>query len=82
MKLPLSALLLGCLTLLTGCLASGGPAAGRPTAQSIPAAAPVAEGTVLWKERLEQPYVFLEHVGDQRNLGSTLDSWNWRSSSA
>lgn len=27
---------------------------------------------VAWKERLEQPYVYLEHVGDYRRLGEAM----------
>lgn len=61
------------------------PACGTPRAlergpisgvHPEPATAPDADGITLveanWKERLEQPYVFLEARGDYRNLGHAL----------
>jgi len=42
-----------------------------PRARAV-ALGPTASVDANWKERLEQPYVFLEHVGDYRRLGETM----------
>ena len=43
-----------------------------PSAAASPASLPAAAVQPNWKERLDQPYVFLEHRGDYRDLGDTM----------
>jgi len=70
MKLPLAFLLV-----LSSC------SAGRPAPESgwpatpIPANSPTESAPQVeanWKERMAQPYVFVEHTGDYRKLGDAM----------
>jgi len=59
------------LVLALGCASSPGPAPDPPApANPATLAAPTIEAN--WKERLDQPYVFLEHRGDYRQLGVVM----------
>jgi len=69
MRTPLELLLL-----VSACTAA--PAAGPAhDASPVPAAAPMSSTSSVvpnWKERLEQPYLYRDHVGDYRELPGAL----------
>ena len=61
--------------LAAGCQSSGLRAVEVPTLPDVPVSlAPYDEVHVDWKQRLEQPYVFLELVGDYADTGRHLPS--------
>ena len=54
---------------------------GAPRAIALPASAGAAHVEANWKERLAQPYVFLEPLGDYRRLGDAMRRLNAESES-
>ncbi|MEW6073013.1 MAG: GyrI-like domain-containing protein [Planctomycetota bacterium] len=72
--LPPAALPLALAALpVPGCQSPAPPAAPpNPPARIVPAGATEASLRANWKERLDQPYVYLEHRGDYRALGGRM----------
>jgi effector-binding domain-containing protein len=68
------------LVLLGACSAPATPSEPLPASVSrtsaqaiaIPASGGLAQVDANWKERLAQPYVFLEHRGDYRRIGDAM----------
>ena len=73
MKLPVAALL---LTACAGPRTLDGAVHAAPEASAQPIQVPGAGSNQVveanWKERLAQPYVYLEHRGDYRQLGDAM----------
>lgn len=70
-------LLVSSILVLTSCAGTRvSPRVGRSpeTGGPVPVAATGGGDTIeaKWKERIEQPYVYLEHLGDYRDLGSAM----------
>jgi effector-binding domain-containing protein len=67
---------LALLALLSVAACGGTPAAPEPVTAPIPdvpiARPPYESVPIEWKHRLDQGYVFVEHVGDYREVGDAL----------
>lgn len=75
MKAPLilTVLLPGVVVFFASCQGSGDtPVVPNPPERVVPVGSSPQSVRANWKERLEQPYVFLEHRGDYRSLGETM----------
>jgi len=71
MKVLLSAL--GLLGLAAACQSAASITASPDApARIVPVGSSPQSLHANWKERLDQPFVFLEHRGDYRNLGDTM----------
>jgi effector-binding domain-containing protein len=63
----------GTLLLFASCLGSStAPVVANPPDRVVPVGSSPQSVRANWKERLAQPYVFLEHRGDYRSLGDTM----------
>jgi len=73
---PLALVLAAALSTAGGCVAVGSEPAPQDTevatAPAVVESRELSASPVDWKERLEEPYVYVEHQGDYRVLGATM----------